>query len=155
MKSIPEKQIFPAQHQEEKPGIESKMNPRPIYDDLNYKPNSKLSTKVAIVTGGDSGIGRAVSVLFAKEGASVVVVYLNEHGDAEETQTVIRKYGGKCILLSGDVGSEEFCNSVVKATIKEFGQIDVVVNNVAEQQPQGSLLSISEEQITKTFRTNV
>ncbi|MCU6339396.1 SDR family NAD(P)-dependent oxidoreductase, partial [Enterobacter quasiroggenkampii] len=105
---------YPLQHQDKQPGIESLMNPRPIYDDPNYKPSGKLKNKVAIITGGDSGQGRAIAVAFAKEGADVVIVYLNEHTDAEETKQVVEQKGGKCLCIAGDLGQEAFCKQIVE-----------------------------------------
>lgn len=145
---------FPPQHQNKQPGIESLMNPRPAFDNPNYKASGKLKDKVAIVTGGDSGQGRAISVAFAKEGADVVIVYLNEHSDAEETKQVVEQKGRRCLAISGDIGIESFCQQVVDQTIKEFGKLDILVNNAAEQHVQTSLEDITTEQMEKTFRTN-
>ncbi|MDP4169978.1 MAG: SDR family oxidoreductase [Bacillota bacterium] len=146
---------FPPQHQNHQPGFESEMNPKPVSMDDSYKGSGKLSGKAAIVTGGDSGIGKAVALYFAKEGADVAVVYLNEDSDAEETKKMIEAEGRKCLLLSGDVGNESFCKESVQKTLDEFGKIDVLVNNAAEQHPQKSLLDITTEQLEKTFRTNI
>jgi len=151
-KSFPKS--FPAQKQEKQPGIESQMGPRPVFEDPNYKPAMKLYGKAAIITGGDSGIGRAVSIAFASEGADVAIVYLDEHDDAEETKKCIEKRGRKCLLIPGDIGDEQFCIQAVEKTVKEFGKIDVVVNNAAEQHPQNSIEDITREQLEKTFRTN-
>ncbi|MFD1017821.1 SDR family oxidoreductase [Thalassobacillus hwangdonensis] len=145
----------PAQHQERQPGIESEMTPLPVYIDQNYKGSGKLDGKVAIVTGGDSGIGRAVSVHFAHEGADVVVMYLDEHQDAELTKTEIEKAGRNCLLINGDVGSPAFCESAVNQVIDHFGKVDILVNNAAEQHPQNDFMDISSEQLEKTFRTNI
>lgn len=145
----------PAQHQNQQPGIESEMNPLPIYDDLNYKGSGKLQDKVAIITGGDSGIGRAVAVAFAKEGAKVTIAYLNEVGDAEKTKADVEKYGGECLLLSGDIGEEHFCQEVVSQTVSKYGKIDCVVNNGAEQHYQEKLEDITSEQLERTFKTNI
>ncbi|SYX84414.1 SDR family oxidoreductase [Paenibacillus alvei] len=145
---------YPLQHQDKQPGIESLMNPRPIYDDPNYKPSGKLKNKVAIITGGDSGQGRAIAVAFAKEGADVVIVYLNEHTDAEETKQVVEQKGGKCLCIAGDLGQEAFCKQIVEQTVTQFGKLDILVNNAAEQHVQNSLESITSEQMEKTFRTN-
>lgn len=143
------------QVQEKQPGLESLMDPRPIFDDEKYTASNKLLGKVAIITGGDSGIGRAVSIAYAKEGSDIVVVYLEEHPDAEETKKYVEKYGRKCLLFAGDVGNEEFCMEVVKKVISEFKRIDILVNNAAEQHPQNSIIDISKEQLQKTFTTNV
>jgi NAD(P)-dependent dehydrogenase (short-subunit alcohol dehydrogenase family) len=145
---------YPLQHQNQQPGIESLMNPRPIYDDPNYKPGGKLLGKVAIITGGDSGQGRAIAVAFAKEGADVAIVYLNEHTDAEETKQAVELKGRKCLCIAGDIGQEAFCKQVVDQTVEHFGKLDILVNNAAEQYVQNSLENITSEQMEKTFRTN-
>ncbi len=143
------------QHQSERPGHESKMIGKPEYDDPNYKGSSKLVERVAIVTGGDSGIGRSVSVLFAKEGADVAIMYLNEHEDAEETKRQVEAYGRRCILIPGDIGQEPFCRQAVEQTIAALGKVDILVNNAAEQHPQDSIADITAEQLERTFRTNI
>ena len=143
------------QHQSERPGLESKMIGKPEYDDPNYKGSSKLAERVAIVTGGDSGIGRSVSVLFAKEGADVAIIYLNEHEDAEETKKHVEAYGRRCILIPGDIGQEPFCRQAVEQTIAALGKVDILVNNAAEQHPQDSIADITAEQLERTFRTNI
>ncbi|MED1470237.1 SDR family oxidoreductase [Bacillus salipaludis] len=149
------KAVFPPQHQNHQPGVESEMNPRPISIDSNYKSSGKLSGKKAIITGGDSGIGKSVAIYFAKEGADVAIVYLEEHQDAEETKQLIEEEGRRCLLFSGDIGSEDYCKEVVNKTIEDFGKIDILVNNAAEQHPQKSLLNITAAQLEKTFRTNI
>ena len=149
------KKTFPPQHQNRQPGIESEMNPRPISVGQNYKSAGKLAGKTAIITGGDSGIGKSVAIYFAKEGADVVIVYLDEHQDAEETKGLVEAEGRRCLLFSGDVGNEEFCKDTVNKTVDQFGKIDVLVNNAAEQHPQQSLLDITSAQLEKTFRTNI
>jgi NAD(P)-dependent dehydrogenase (short-subunit alcohol dehydrogenase family) len=146
---------FPPQHQDHQPGIESEMNPRPISVDPDYKSAGKLSGKTAIITGGDSGIGKSVAIYFAKEGADVVISYLEEHQDAEETKQLIEAEGRRCLLLSGDIGDEGFCQTIVNQTIEQFGKVDILVNNAAEQHPQKSLLDITSAQLEKTFRTNI
>ncbi|MGF7046557.1 NAD(P)-dependent dehydrogenase (short-subunit alcohol dehydrogenase family) [Paenibacillus sp. DS2015] len=151
----PTKKTLPPQHQNEQPGIESKMNPRPQYEDKEYKAASKLKGKVALITGGDSGIGRAVAVAFAKEGADLAIMYLNEHDDAKETKRQVEQEGRKCLLIAGDIGDEDFCKSSIKQTIEELGQLDTLVNNAAEQHPQGRIEDISKEQLERTFRTNI
>lgn len=118
-------------------------------------PPLKLSEKVAVITGGDSGIGQAVAVAFAKEGADIAIIYLKEHSDAKETKSLVEKEGRKCLLISGDVGEEKFCKSSVKAVIDFFGRLDILVNNAGEQHPQDSIEKISEKQLEKTFRTNI
>ncbi|MEC1524023.1 SDR family oxidoreductase [Neobacillus niacini] len=150
-----QKNTFPSQHQNRQPGIESDMNPRPVSVDQNYKSAGKLAGKTAIITGGDSGIGKSVAIYFAKEGADVVIVYLDEHQDAEETQGLVEAEGRRCLLFSGDAGNEEFCKETVSKTMDQFGKIDILVNNAAEQHPQKSLLDISSAQLEKTFRTNI
>ncbi|MFC5469816.1 SDR family oxidoreductase [Cohnella suwonensis] len=146
---------FPPQHQNRMPGIEQAMTPLPEAESPIYKPAGKLSGKVAIVTGGDSGIGRAVSIAFAKEGADVAVVYLNEDADAEETKKQIEAEGRRCLLLRGDVGMPEFCKHAVAQTVSVLGRLDTVVNNAAEQHPQDKLEQITPQQLERTFRTNV
>jgi NAD(P)-dependent dehydrogenase (short-subunit alcohol dehydrogenase family) len=145
----------PPQHQDRQPGLESAMNPRPRAEDPNYLGSGKLQDKVAIITGGDSGIGRAVAIAFAKEGADCVIVYLNEHSDAEESQRQVEEEGRECLLISGDIGDEVFCQNVVRQTLEKFHKIDILVNNAAEQHPQDSIENISSEQLEKTFRTNI
>jgi NAD(P)-dependent dehydrogenase (short-subunit alcohol dehydrogenase family) len=146
---------FPQQHQE-KPGIESELDPRPRYRAPKYKPAGKLEDKVALVTGGDSGIGRAVAVMYAREGADVAIIYLPvEQPDAEETREAVEKAGRRAFLLPGDVSDAEFCRSAVEATIKEFGKLDILVNNAAYQNRQQSLDEVTEEQWDRTFRTNI
>lgn len=147
--------IFPAQHQDQQPGLESLMNPRPLAEDPTYTASSKLIDKVAIITGGDSGIGRAVSIAFAKEGADVVIVHLNEHDDALETKARVEQLGKRCLVLAGDVGAEAFCQEVVNQTIQTFGKIDILINNAGEQHPQNSLLDVTTAQLERTFRTNI
>jgi NAD(P)-dependent dehydrogenase (short-subunit alcohol dehydrogenase family) len=144
----------PKQSQSRQPGIESEMNPLPIYEDDNYIGTGKLKGKVALITGGDSGIGRAVAVAYAKEGADLAIVYLDEHQDAEDTKARVEKEGVKCLLISGDVGEESFCNEAVEKTVEELGGLDILVNNAAEQHPKQSIKEITSEQLEKTFRTN-
>lgn len=146
---------FPAQHQERQPGLEYLMVPRPISENPSYRASGKLFDKVAIITGGDSGIGRAVSIAFAKEGADVVIVYLDEHPDAEETKARVEQIGRRCLLVPGDLRHESLSSKIVHKTIKSFGKIDILVNNCAVQYPQDSLLDITAEQLDTTFRTNV
>ena len=145
----------PAQHQSRQPGIESKMRPRPVSERADYSPAGKLTDMVALITGGDSGIGRAVAIAFAKEGADVAIAYLDEHDDARATKKRIEKLGGHCITLAGDVGDPEFCADAVSLTVEEFGKLDILVNNAAEQHPQESLRDITPEQLERTFRTNI
>ena len=146
---------FPPQHQNEQPGVESEMSPQPLSMDSAYKGSGKLNNKIAIITGGDSGIGKAVAIYFAKEGSDVVIVYLNEQQDAEETKKLVEAEGRKCLLLAGDIGDEAFSQEIVTKTIEQFGKINILVNNAAEQHPQKSLLDITTQQLEKTFRTNI
>lgn len=145
----------PPQHQDKHPGIESEMTPRPAYEGEQQDVFSKLAGKVAIITGGDSGIGRAVAVAFARQGADVAISYLDEHEDAKETKWQVENEGQKCLLIPGDVSSEQHCIDIVEQTVKEFGRLDIVVNNAAVQYPKDNLEEISAEQLEKTFRTNI
>jgi NAD(P)-dependent dehydrogenase (short-subunit alcohol dehydrogenase family) len=149
------KQVFPAQHQNRQPGVETEMDPRPISQSPTYKASGKLAGKKAIITGGDSGIGKAAALLFAKEGADVAIVYLDEHDDANETKQLIEAEGHKCLLYAGDIGNEDFCKEVTNKILSEFGSLDILVNNAAEQHPQKSLSNITAAQLEKTFRTNI
>lgn len=145
----------PPQQQDQQPGSESQMNPLPRSTDSKYKGSDKLIGKVALISGGDSGIGRAVAIFFAKEGADVAISYLNEHDDAKETVRLVEQEGRRCIALPGDIGEEAVCKQVVQKTIEEFGHLDILVNNAAEQHPQESLENITAEQLERTFRTNI
>lgn len=146
---------FPPQYQPGQPGIESIMIPRPVSETLQHIGTGKLREKVAIITGGDSGIGRAVAYLFAKEGADITIVYLNEHGDAKETKEHILQLGRRCLTISGDIGEETFCREAVALTLSEFGRIDILINNAGELHYQENLEHITDEQLERTFRTNV
>jgi len=146
---------LPPQHQTRQPGLQSEMNPQPVTIKDTYRGSGRLENKVAIISGGDSGIGRAVAVHFAKEGADVAIVYLNEHKDAEETKRLVEQEGRRCLAIAGDIGDEAFCKEAVKQTVETFGKLDIVVNNAAEQHPQPNLLNITAAQLEKTFRTNV
>ena len=146
---------FPPQHQDQQPGMEYEMIPRPIFYHPDYQPSGKLWGKVAIITGGDSGIGRAVAVGFAQEGATVVIAYYNEHKDAEETKAVIEGFGGNCMLLVGDIKDTHFCDEIVENTRKKYGKIDIFVNNAGVQYQQKSLLDISDQQFDTTMKTNI
>lgn len=145
---------FPTLHLQ-KPGIESELSPRPQFMAPDYKGSGKLQDMVAIVTGGDSGIGRAVAVLYAREGADVAIVYLNEHEDAEETRQCIEKEGRRCLLLPGDVRDPAFCKDVVKQTVDTFGKLDVLVNNAAFQEHAMELEEITDEHFDLTMKTNL
>ncbi len=150
-----EQQLQPPQHQEQQPGSEEEMTPKPKFDDSAHKGSDKLLGKVAIITGGDSGIGRAVAIAFAKEGADVAVMYLNEHEDAEKTQQLVKELGRDCLPIAGDIGDESFCKQAIQQVIDKFGRLDILVNNAAEQHPQQSIEDISAEQLERTFRTNI
>nr|WP_174881207.1 SDR family oxidoreductase [Metabacillus niabensis] len=150
-----QKQTLPPQQQDLQPGLEHLMNPAPKFHSTSYKGSGKLTDKVAIITGGDSGIGRAVAVHYAIEGANVVISYLNEHEDAEKTKLYVEEQGQKCLLIPGDIGDEAICKQIVDKTIGEFGKIDIVVNNAAEQHPQKGIEDITSEQLERTFRTNI
>ena len=146
---------LPPQVQDQQPGIESEMNPLPEFETPAYKAAGKLLGKAALITGGDSGIGRAVAVHFAKEGADVVISYLNEHDDAEETKRQVEQEGRKCILISGDIGVEAFCQDLINKTVEGLGKLDILINNAAEQHPQDTIEDITAEQLERTFRTNI
>jgi NAD(P)-dependent dehydrogenase (short-subunit alcohol dehydrogenase family) len=148
------KQGLPAQHQDRQPGIETEMNPNPESVKSGYKGSEKLKGKTAIITGGDSGIGKSVAIYYAKEGANVTIVYLDEHEDAKTTKELVEVTGQRCLLLSGDIGDENFCKEIVQKTVGEFGTVDILVNNAGEQHPQKSILDITTEQLERTFKTN-
>src|SRR5438105_8129273 len=150
-----EKKLQPPQHQRRQPGREHKMEPRPRAEDKTQRGSGKLQDKVAIITGADSGIGRAVAIAFAKEGADIAVVYLEEKKDAEETKRLVEQHDRKCLLIAGDIGEEKFCRKAVEQTLDELGKIDILVNNAAEQHPQESIEKITEKQLEQTFRTNI
>jgi len=145
----------PPQHQDQQPGMEYQMHPRPASEDASYRGSGKLTGKIAIITGGDSGIGRAVAIAFAKEGADVAIVYLNEHKDAKETKSQVEEEGRACHLIPGDITDEEFCRDAVVQTVGRFNHLDILVNNAAVQYPQKSITDITAEQLQKTFRTNI
>lgn len=146
---------LPPQHQDQQPGVEAEMTPKPVAEDKQYRASGKLKGKVALITGGDSGIGRAVAITYAKEGADVAISYLNEHADAEETKRQVEQEGQRCVTLPGDIGDEQFCQQIVERTVSELGKLDILVNNAAEQHPQESIEDISAEQLERTFRTNI
>ena len=149
-----EDQSKPAQEQENQPGDQHEMRPKPE-SERNTDPSKKLANKVALITGGDSGIGRAVAIAFAQHGADLVIAYLDEDKDAEDTKSLVEKHGGKAIIIKGDVSSSQHCQVLVDKTIEAFGKLDIVVNNAAQQYPQDRLEDITEEQLTKTFSTNI
>ncbi len=149
------KKTLPAQHQAHQPGLESRMRPKPRAEGRQHKGSGKLDGQVALITGGDSGIGRAVAIFFAREGADVSIVFLNEWEDANETKRLVEAEGGRCLLIAGDIGYESFCREAVQRTVDELGRLDVLINNAAEQHPRQSLEEIDREQLERTFRTNV
>ena len=150
-----QEQQQPPQQQNQRPGIEAEMTPQPVAEDPKYRGSGKLRGKVALITGGDSGIGRAVAIAYAREGADVAIVYLNEQEDAEETKRLVEEEGQSCLLIAGDIGDERFCQQAVEQTVAEFGRLDILVNNAAEQHPQKNIEDISAEQLERTFRTNI
>lgn len=147
--------LRPAQHQNQHPGIESEMIPRPQAEDSQYRGSGKLQDKVALITGGDSGIGRAVAIAYAKEGAEIAIIYFNEHADAAETKRQVEEEQRRCLTIAGDIGDEQFCQHAVEQIVKELGHLDILVNNAAEQHPQKSIEQISAEQLERTFKTNI
>lgn len=152
-KSKPKKEIHPPQHQT-RPGKESKMHPAPKSEPLSY-PGGKLAGQVAVITGGDSGIGKAVALLFAKEGADLALLYRSEEEDAEQTRQQILLYGRRCLLIKGDISEERFCEKTIKKIKKEYGRIDVLVNNAAVHWEESNFEKLSSKQLRKTFETNV
>jgi len=143
------------QTQDKQPGIEEKMSPEPVVIRENYRGSGKLDGKVALITGGDSGIGRSVAVHFAREGADVAIVYLSEDQDAGETKRLVEAEGKRCLLIPGDVRQQEVCQEAVGKVIREFGKLNVLVNNAAEQHPKENIEEISSAQLTNTFSTNI
>lgn len=146
---------FPPDHQDKQPGMEYLMEPKPIFDNPYYIPSNKLKGKVAIITGGDSGIGRAISILFAKEGSNIVIVYLNEDKDAEFTKKLVENYGAKCLLIKKDLKNPDSSKEIVNEVINKFSKIDILINNCAVQYVQNDILNISNEQLKETFETNI
>ncbi len=145
----------PPQHQDQQPGIEAEMTPPPVSEDPQHRGSGKLRGKAALITGGDSGIGRAVAILFAKEGADVAILYLNEEEDAQETKRQVEAEGRRCVAIAGDIGQEAFCRQAVDQAVRELGRLDILVNNAAEQHPRDSIEEISAEQLLRTFQTNI
>lgn len=143
------------QVQNRQPGIESDMEPKPLLEDPDVKGSGRLKGKVAVITGGDSGIGAAAAIAYAKEGADLAILYLDEHADAERTKKRAREYQADCLLIPGDVGDEAHCQKAVRQVLDHYGKIDILVNNAAEQHPQNGILDITAEQLEKTFRTNM
>ncbi len=144
-----------AETQSRQPGTEHDMKPKPEAEDSEYRASNKLEGKVALITGGDSGIGRAVAIAYAKEGANIAIAYLDEHKDAEQTATRIQELRRKCVRIAGDVGQQSFCRDVVTKTVNALGKVDILVNNAAEQYPKEDIRQITEEQLERTFRTNI
>lgn len=147
--------VRPAKTQAQRPGRQSVMEPAPVSIVPGVPGSGRLAGKVALITGGDSGIGRSVALHFAREGANVAIAYLNETKDAEETKQGVEAYGAKCLLLKGDIGREAFCKRAVDQCVSKLGGLDVLINNAAEQHPKESLEEIDEQQLTSTFRTNI
>lgn len=147
--------LAPEQSQDQQPGMEYEMRPLPIFDNPNYKGSGKLKGKVAIVTGGDSGLGRACSVAYVKEGAKVVIVYYNETRDAEDTKKYIENLGGECLLIRGNLAEHSFCKKVVEETLSKYGKIDILVNNAGVQYQQDRLEDITDEQFDWTMKVNI
>jgi NAD(P)-dependent dehydrogenase (short-subunit alcohol dehydrogenase family) len=155
MKTDTKKQIRKKQSQK-RPGIEAMLDPQPVFDYPELKGSGKLDGKIAVISGGDSGIGRAVAILFAKEGADIAIMYLNEHRDARETGKIIEKmYGRKFILIAGDIGKEKFCREAIKKVKKKFGRVDILVNNAALHYEDKSLMDVTAGELEKTFATNI
>jgi NAD(P)-dependent dehydrogenase (short-subunit alcohol dehydrogenase family) len=146
--------LQPAQKQDHQPGREDKMRPEPQYMP-KYPGVGKLKGKVALITGGDSGIGRATAIAMAREGAAIAIVYLEEHKDADKTAELVEEEGARCIKIAGDVGEEKFCKQAVEKTVKELGRLDILVNNAAEQHEVDSVEELTEKQLDRTFRTNI
>ncbi len=150
-----QQQERPPQHQDRQPGRESAMKPEPITEDPEYRGAEKLRGKVALITGGDSGIGRAVALAFAAEGADIAIAYLNEHEDAAHTKQRVEAHGRRCLTIAGDVGDPIHCENVVRQVVESLGQLDILVNNAAEQHVRDRFSEITNEQLQRTFQTNV
>jgi len=153
-KELEAKPPFPEQEQEPV-GLESEMEPRPDYGEESYHGSGKLEGKAAVITGGDSGIGRAVALAFAREGADVLISYLDEHSDAEETVRIVEKEGRRCLAMAGDIGDEAHCKQIVQRAVQEFGRLDILVNNAAYQDVIDSIEEVTEEMLLHTYRTNI
>lgn len=152
---MPKKQKLQSSQKEETLNVESEMQPKPQAENEQYRGSGKLQDKVVLITGGDSGIGRAVAIAYAKEGADVAFVYLKEHEDANETKDLVEKQGRRAVAIAGDITDEGFCQQAVQQTIDKFGKLDVLINNAAEQHPQKSIEDITKEQLERTFKTNI
>jgi NAD(P)-dependent dehydrogenase (short-subunit alcohol dehydrogenase family) len=153
-KELGPKPPFPKQEQEQV-GLESEMKPQPDYGEESYRGSGKLQGKAAVITGGDSGIGRAVALAFAREGADVLISYLDEHSDAEKTVRIVEKEGRRCIAVPGDIGDESHCQQIVERAIREFGKLDILINNAAYQDVIESIQEVTEEMLIHTYRTNI
>lgn len=149
------KQPIPEQHQDQQPGMQVDMYPQPLEISADYRGSGKLEDKVALITGGDSGIGRAVALHFAREGANIAIVHLAESEDAAQAKKMIEDEGAECLVLQGDIGDPEFCRQCIQKVIKKYGHLDILVNNAAEQHEKNSIEKISPEQLERTFRTNI
>lgn len=154
-KSQPKKDIRPPQHQNRQPGIEARMQPPPIAEKGTPRAGGRLQDKIAVITGGDSGIGRAVALAFAAEGAHIVIAYLDEHEDAESTAEQVRARGREVLLIPGDIGRDKHCEKIIRQTVKKFGRVDVLVNNAAVQYPQQKFQDLGPGQLLKTFAVNI
>ena len=154
-KTSPKRALRPPQRQRRQPGLEERMRPRPRAEDPGAPGTGKLQGKVALITGGDSGIGRAVALAFAREGADLAIVYRNEHADARETVRLVEGHGRCAVRIAGEVGREAFCRKAVRVTVRDLGRLDIVINNAAEQHPQSGLQDITAAQLERTFRTNI
>lgn len=149
-----QKKTMPAQHQEHQPGFESEMDPAPEFCPI-YPGVGKFKEQAILITGGDSGIGKAVSLAFANEGANIAIIYKEEASDAFETKKLVESFGGQCLLIEGDIGEETFCQKAVKKTFEHFGRLDVLINNAGEQHQTKSISDITSEQLITTFKTNI
>ena len=146
--------IEPMVHEDRLPGHESQLEPKPDWEP-RYKGSDRLKGKVALITGGDSGIGRAVAALYAREGADIAILYLCEHDDAAKTRQIVEKEGRKAITIAGDIGSKDFCEQAVRRTVNELGRLDILINNAGEQHSDKDIRDISEDQLKRTFQTNI
>jgi NAD(P)-dependent dehydrogenase (short-subunit alcohol dehydrogenase family) len=154
--NIPERPVGqPPEQQATRPGREHAMEQKPASEKPAHTGSGKLTGKIMLITGGDSGIGRAAAIAMAKEGADIAISYLEEHEDAKETERLVKEKGQRCLTIAGDIGDETFCQSLVQKTVDEYGRLDCLVNNAAEQHPQDSIADISAEQLERTFRTNI
>jgi NAD(P)-dependent dehydrogenase (short-subunit alcohol dehydrogenase family) len=144
----------PMIHEDQLPGHESRLEPKPDWEP-RFKGSDRLKGKVALITGADSGIGRAVAALFAREGADIAILYLCEHDDAAKTKEIVENEGRRAITIAGDIGDKDFCNDAVKRTVDELGRLDILVNNAGEQHPDEDIRDITEEQLRRTFQTNI